>query len=76
MTFEQLTNVMVDLHPNTLVTAYNATNTLLYHNIPVERVLRSPHKNDNIKRIGILRVIVDRGLVDYATAVSICVEEQ
>lgn len=76
MIFEQLTTVMVDLQPSTLVTAYNATNTLLYRNIPVERVLRSAHKNDNIKRIGILHVIVDHGFVDYATAVSICVEEQ
>lgn len=76
MTFEQLTNVMVDLQPSTLVTAYNLTNTLLYRNIPVEQVLRSAYKNDNVKRIGILHAFVDHGFVDYATAVSICVEEQ
>ena len=76
MTFEQLTNVMVDLQPSTLVTAYNVTNMLLYRNIPVGHVLQSAHKDDNVKRIGILHVVVDRGFVDYATAVSICVEEQ
>ncbi len=76
MTFEQLVNVMIDLQLSTLVTAYNANDVCLYHNIPVEQVLRSSHKNDNIKRIGILHVFVDHGFVDYATAVSICVEEQ
>ncbi len=75
MTFEQLTNVMVDLQPQTLVTAYNVNNVLLYRNIPVESILHSKHRHDNVKRIGILRAVVELGYVDYARIVSICVEE-
>lgn len=75
MTFERLTNVMVDLQPQTLVTAYNVNSVLLYRNIPVESILHSKHRYDNVKRIGILRAAVNLGFVDYATSVSICVEE-
>ena len=76
MTFEQITNVMVDLQPDTLIIAYNVKQAPLYRNKTVEQVLQSGHKNDKIICIGILQAHVENGFIEYATRVSICVEEQ